>query len=126
LQKRPKILSILLAEATPGCIPPAEYIGLNIIAKAKISIKFSLSPRNFKSSFHGIPQNLKQIFTGVNVSPCHSKEWTGKESNFEMQILFSSDLLHEWYIHNMHIRTCSQRYSMRTYHIQPIAFNLNY
>ena len=45
---------------------------------------FDGSPRNFQISFYGSPQNLIQIFTEVNGSPRHSKEW--KLSNLEIQI----------------------------------------
>jgi len=70
-----------------------EEIWLKITTTAKIWIQFSLSPRNFQTSFHGIPPNFKQVFMGVNGSPRHLKGWTGKLSNLEIQM---SDLLREW------------------------------
>jgi len=45
-----------------------------------------LIPRNFQTSFHGSPQNFKQVFTKVYESPRLSKEWTGRLSNLEIQI----------------------------------------
>jgi len=35
---------------------------------------------------YGSPQKIQHFFTGVNGSPRHSKEWTGKLSSLEMQI----------------------------------------
>ena len=67
-------------------VPRAEEIGRQIITTAKISNKFSLSTCNFQTIFHGIPQKFKHIFTWVNGSLRHSKEWTGKLSNLEIQI----------------------------------------
>jgi len=67
----------------------AQEIRLEIITSAIIWNKFSLSPRNFQTSFHGIPQNFKQVFTGVNGSSRHSKEWTGTFSNLQIQIFES-------------------------------------
>jgi len=63
----------------------AEEIGLEI-SMLKFLTSFYWSPHNFQTSFHGSPQNFEQNFTGVNGSPCHSKEWTGKLSNPEIQI----------------------------------------
>jgi len=52
----------------------AVDIRLQIITTAtgKISNKFSRSPRNFQTSFHGSPQNFGRGFIGVNGSPRHS------------------------------------------------------
>ena len=69
-------------------IPRAEEIWLEIITTAKSWNKFSLSPRNFRTKFHGIPQKFKQVCTRVNGSSRHSKEWTGKLSSPEIQIFW--------------------------------------
>ena len=62
------------------CQTPEE-IGLEIISTAKVSNKFLLSPRTFLTSFHGIPQNFKHVFTGVNGSPRHSKTVQSRDPN---------------------------------------------
>jgi len=67
------------------CDLQTEEIGHKIITTAKISSIFNGSPRNFQTSFHRTFQNFKQFFTEVKGSPCHSKEWTGKLFNLEMQ-----------------------------------------
>jgi len=46
-------------------VPRAEEMWVKIITTAKFSDKFSLSPRNFQRSFHGIAQNFKYIFHGI-------------------------------------------------------------
>jgi len=66
--------------------PHMEEIGLKIITTAKISTSFHGSPRNFQTSFHGSSENFRQVFTGVNGSSRHSKEWTGKSANLEIQL----------------------------------------
>ena len=69
--------------------PRAEEIGLiKQFALPKFQTSFHGSPRDFQTNFHGSPQNSKQTFTEVNGSPCHSKEWTGKLSNLEIQIFW--------------------------------------
>jgi len=48
--------------------PQAGGIWLQLVTIAQISNEFSVSPHNSYRSFHGIPQNFQQIFTGVNGS----------------------------------------------------------
>jgi len=66
--------------------PQTKEIRLEIITTANILTSFHRSPRNSQTSFHGNPKKFKHLFTGVNRSPCHSKEWPGKPANLEIQI----------------------------------------
>ena len=48
-------------------VPRAEEIRLEIITTAEISTICHGSPRNFQTSFHGSPQHLKGVLTGVPI-----------------------------------------------------------
>jgi len=57
---------------------------------------FHGNPRTFHKRFHRSDQDFKQIFTGVNGSPCHSKK-TRKNSSIWISQYLKSDLLREWH-----------------------------
>jgi len=71
------ILEMLLFQWNLPCTPQVEEIWKKkslIFTIAKISNKFSLSPRNFQTSIHGIPQDFKQVFAWVNESSLITRE----------------------------------------------------
>jgi len=59
---------------------------------AKISNNFHRNPRVFQTSFHGSPQNCKQVFTGVHGVPVTHKIYQEKlismrKTDLEIQML---------------------------------------
>jgi len=66
----------------------------------KFRKKLHGSPRIFQTSFHGRPQNFKQVFIGVNGSPHHTLEVTGIPFHLEIQIF------EVWSPREQYIRAC--------------------
>jgi hypothetical protein len=66
--------------------PQTEEVGLKTIAPAKISNKFSRSPRTYQIRFHGSPQIFIQVFHVCKRSPRHSKDYQEKDRSRDPNI----------------------------------------
>jgi len=87
-------------------MPQTEEIGLKIIPTAKIRG----SPRNFQTSFHGSPQNISQVVTGVNGSYLIIREkriiWRSKYSKSDL-LRERTHYMYSWMTHSISDRGMS-------------------